>query len=170
MWGKVSDFTANLRKPKSQLETDLKEATSNKNWGAPNTVLQGIAIQSANPDDCQLILQHVWTVLSDKSDKNWRAIQKTLALVETLILHGSDMIIEDIRRELWRIHNWKMHRVMEAGKEVGGGIRGKATTIVDLLGDSELLQQERSKAMALSAKMTSMGTTSRSNISSFAFL
>eukprot|EP00401_Gymnodinium_catenatum_P029171 CAMPEP_0117466050 /NCGR_PEP_ID=MMETSP0784-20121206/4942_1 /TAXON_ID=39447 /ORGANISM="" /LENGTH=441 /DNA_ID=CAMNT_0005259979 /DNA_START=56 /DNA_END=1378 /DNA_ORIENTATION=- len=160
MWDRVSRIAGDLRKPSSQLEADLKEVTSDKNWGAPNTKLQGIALQSKDPECCQLIAQHVWQVLGERSDKFWRRIQKTLALVEVLLKYGSDQIIDDIRRDVWRIQHWKEHRVMEQGKEVGGGIRAKASTVIELCSDQDYLAQERTKAMALSAKMGGMGTTS----------
>jgi epsin len=154
MWDRIGS----LRRPASQLDADLKEATSDKNYGIANTKLQGIALQSTDQADCQVIIGHVWNVLQEKSDKKWRCVQKCLTLVEVLLKHGSDMIIQEIRRDLWRIQHWKEHRVSEGGKEVGGGIRAKAELIVALCSDEDTLRQEREKAMALSAKMTGMGT------------
>eukprot|EP00425_Heterocapsa_triquetra_P046918 CAMPEP_0195069712 /NCGR_PEP_ID=MMETSP0448-20130528/13951_1 /TAXON_ID=66468 /ORGANISM="Heterocapsa triquestra, Strain CCMP 448" /LENGTH=267 /DNA_ID=CAMNT_0040101347 /DNA_START=1 /DNA_END=800 /DNA_ORIENTATION=+ len=161
MWGRVTSAAqaakGAVRKPRKELENQLKEATGPENWGVGNSVLQGIAAATQDQNDCEFVIQYVFDVLKEKNDKKWRRIQKSLTLIEALLKYGSDYAIDSIRRELWRIQQWREHRVMEAGKDVGSGIRFKAQSIVEMCNDSQMLQQERDKAQNLSTKMSGIG-------------
>merc|ERR1719247_355016 len=147
----------------SSLEKQLKEATSTETWNVPNSQLHAIAMETHDPNDCNIITTHCMGILTDvrKRDKKdeWRRIYKALVLLETLLKHGSERCIEDIRGDIWRIQQWKEYRFMEKGKDLAGGIREKAAVIAELVNDARELQREREKAHALSQKMTGMGTT-----------
>merc|ERR1719215_2505436 len=119
-------------------------------------MLHSIALSSNDPESCDLIITFIWDVLKERSDKKWRRIEKTMTLTEMILKHGSDQIIDLIRRDLWRVQQWREYRVMEGQKEVGGGIRHKAAGIADLIADSQQLEVERQKAWQLSERMTSM--------------
>lgn len=146
-----------MRKKESPLETQLKEATSREKWGVPNTTLQAIATATNNMEDCDMVMSFIWKILQEKKDKEWRRIVKTMALLEVILKHGSERAIQDIRRDQWRIQQWKEFRFMEEGKDVGAGIRSKAAAILEMLTDEEYLQEEKEKAQKLSQKMTSVG-------------
>eukprot|EP00931_Biecheleriopsis_adriatica_P102392 TRINITY_DN77368_c0_g1_i1.p1 TRINITY_DN77368_c0_g1~~TRINITY_DN77368_c0_g1_i1.p1 ORF type:complete len:674 (-),score=155.62 TRINITY_DN77368_c0_g1_i1:97-2079(-) len=157
MFSSVRDGIANLRKKESPLETQLKEATSRENWGVPNSTLQAIASSTQEMESCDFIMNFLWKVLQEKKEKEWRRIVKALSLIEVILKHGSERAIQDVRREQWRIQQWKEFRHMEDGKDVGSAIRFKVSTILEMLSDEELLQEEKDKAAKISQKMTSMG-------------
>ncbi|CAK9096371.1 Epsin-2 (EPS-15-interacting protein 2) [Durusdinium trenchii] len=74
-----------------------------------------------------------------------------------ILKHGSERAIQDVRRDAWRIQQWKEFRYMEEGKDVGSGIRSKSSAILEMLADEELLTEEKEKAEKLKQKMTSAG-------------
>lgn len=157
MLGKVHSFVADRCKADSPLEKQLKEATNNDTWNVSNRELQNIAF--ATFDNCDVVIQFLWQVLNlNGKAKNWRRVLKALTLVVALLMHGSNQAIEVIRTELWRIAKWKEHRVQEGERDVGGGIREKASCIVDLCNDPAQLQRERDKAQDLLQRVQGIGT------------
>lgn len=157
MIGRMRSGIGSLRKKDSPLEAQLKEATSRENWGVPNTTLQAIAQATQNMEDNDVIMAFLWKVLQEKKDKEWRRIVKALALIEMILKHGSERAIQDIRRDAWRIQQWKEFRYMEEGKDVGSGIRSKASSIIEMVTDEELLTEEKEKAENLKKKMSVSG-------------
>eukprot|EP00435_Cladocopium_sp_Y103_P008435 s1164_g2.t1 len=135
MIGRMREGMSNLRKKDTPLEAQLKEATSRENWGVPNTTLQAIAHATQNMEDNDVIMAFLWKVL------------------------------QEIGRWLRVTGQWKEFRYMEEGKDseprrwedVGSGIRSKASSILEMLSDEELLNEEKEKAENLKKKMSVAG-------------
>ena len=90
-----------------------------------------------------------------------RVVYKTLNLLEYLLRHGSERVIEDARdhmRDLKRLQ--KFEYVDPEGKDCGINVREKARIIVELLNSNEQLTAERDKARANKNKYS--GTSSES--------
>jgi len=88
-------------------------------------------------------------------------VYKTLNLLEYLLRHGSERVIEDARdhmRDLKRLQ--KFEYVDPEGKDCGINVREKARIIVELLNSNEQLTAERDKARANKNKYS--GTSSES--------
>lgn len=149
-----------LTKPKSELDGQLKEAMSKESWGAPNSLLQDIAIASEDDADRLVILQAVWKTLECK-DKEWRRVLKALALIEVILKRGCPRIIEDIKQDQWRIQKWQDTRIMEDGKDVASGIREKCKNIIELLGNPAELNKQRQKNHEMYEKFQGVGVERR---------
>lgn len=155
---------ATMRKARgeSELERLLRHATSTKTSGCSNSMLQELAQATEYADDCQLILQKVFSRLRPAEDRH-QAVMKTLTLVEYLILHGSDLFFKAMRQEQQRVQalmdiNWAFE-----GRTRAGTVRTKATRVIVLLTDRELLDSERVKAWSLQEQIASSASTSSAN-------
>ncbi|CAE7677741.1 unnamed protein product [Symbiodinium sp. CCMP2592] len=139
-----------MRKEES-LETQLKEATSTEKCGVPNTTLQAIATATTIMEDCDMVMSFIWKILQETQEKEWRRIVKTMSLLEVILERGSERAIQDIRRDQWRIQQWKDFRFMEEAKDVGADIRSKAAAMLETLTDEEYQQKEKENAQKLSS-------------------
>merc|ERR1719237_1225566 len=90
--GSVKKATNRITHRESALEKNLREATSNHNWGCPNSLLHDIARTSYDYQDCQMIMTEIWAGLSERGGR-WRRVLKSLSLLEFLIKNGSDRIV-----------------------------------------------------------------------------
>ena len=90
-----------------------------------------------------------------------RVVYKTLNLLEYLLRHGSERVIEDARdhlRDLKKLQKFEF--VDPEGKDCGVNVREKARIIVELLNSNEQLTSERDKARTNKNKYS--GTSSDS--------
>eukprot|EP00931_Biecheleriopsis_adriatica_P081105 TRINITY_DN5445_c0_g2_i1.p1 TRINITY_DN5445_c0_g2~~TRINITY_DN5445_c0_g2_i1.p1 ORF type:complete len:323 (-),score=73.79 TRINITY_DN5445_c0_g2_i1:186-1082(-) len=152
---------ATLRKAvgESELERLLRYATSAKSSGCSNSMLQGLAQASEYAEDCQLILQKVFRRLQPSEDRH-QAIMKTLTLVEYLILHGSEHFFKAMRQEQQRVQALMDISWAGEGRSSAGTIRTKATRVIVLLTDRELLDAERAKAWSLQEQVATAASKS----------
>lgn len=127
------------------LEKSLREATSNQNWGCPNSVLYELAVSCGSYSDRQKILKHCWERMESKEDK-WRRVLKTLTLLDYLVKHGPDQVVSDLQGEQAMFRKLLSFKCSEDGHDRGAAIRDKARAILDILGDREKLREEREKA------------------------
>merc|ERR1719310_671180 len=144
----------------SELEKKLAEATSNEPWGASGTLSSDIARCTYGYDDFKAVMILIWRNLA-LTGSLWRVVYKTLNLLEYLLRHGSERVIEDARdhmRDLKRLQ--KFEYVDPEGKDCGINVREKARIIVELLNSNEQLTAERDKARANKNKYS--GTSSES--------
>ena len=77
-------------------------------------------------------MKFVWEKLKSKPAK-WKAIQKTLMLVENLLKLGSTRVVQHIRDETFKIRLLTDFEYREKGEEKGHGIRERARMIMNLL-------------------------------------
>jgi len=127
------------------LEKNLEEATSNANWGCPNSVLHEIARATFNYDEFPQVRDAIWAGIQEKP-KNWRRIIKTLTLLEFVIKNGSDRMLEEMRSGQYKVRPLMDFTFTEEGRDKGSGIRDKAKMIIELISDQDLLRAERDKA------------------------
>merc|ERR1719329_1812062 len=110
----------------SELEKKLAEATSNEPWGASGTLSAEIARFTYGYDDFKAVMILIWRNLA-LTGSLWRVVYKTLNLLEYLLRHGSERVIEDARdhmRDLKRLQ--KFEYVDPEGKDCGINVREKA--------------------------------------------
>eukprot|EP00927_Polykrikos_kofoidii_P051174 TRINITY_DN4497_c0_g1_i1.p1 TRINITY_DN4497_c0_g1~~TRINITY_DN4497_c0_g1_i1.p1 ORF type:complete len:465 (-),score=89.90 TRINITY_DN4497_c0_g1_i1:109-1338(-) len=129
----------------SSLEKNLREATSDKHYGCPNSVLYDLAQSACNYHHRQKIMAMVREKLNSTADR-WCRILKTLTLVEYLVKNGPHEAVSDVRCELRLIQRFLHFSFYEGGKERGGGVVEKAKVVVNLFSDEEVLRSEREKA------------------------
>mmetsp|Transcript_953 Transcript_953/g.2425 ORF Transcript_953/g.2425 Transcript_953/m.2425 type:complete len:552 (+) Transcript_953:110-1765(+) len=127
------------------LERNLREATSNKNWGCPNSVLYELSTDASNYHDRQKILSTVTEKLQSAPDK-WRRILKTLTLLEFMIKNGPEQMITELQSMMSMVRRLTGFEFSEEGRERGGAVREKAKALIEIMGDNTRLRQERDQA------------------------
>ncbi|KAL0242923.1 hypothetical protein GEMRC1_005486 [Eukaryota sp. GEM-RC1] len=147
-------------------ELRVKEATSLDPWPASTTLLDKIVDATFSSYD----LAHTFRVIFDRLGspaKHFMQIQKSLILLEYLILHGSDSVVEQSRTQIYRIRTLKdFHHINEEGKDIGKAIRNRANHIVKLLTDEELLVAEQADAQRLRSRIQGRDGGTLSGLSS----
>merc|ERR1719277_1671294 len=144
------------------LEKNLREATSNENWGCPNSQLHDIARASHNYEDCQTVMTEIWSAIQEKGPK-WRRVLKALTLLEFLVKNGSERIIDEIRRDQHKVRATMDFNHSEEGKDRGAAVREKAKSIMELVSDYDMLRSERDKARQHREKMGGMSSVDSSD-------
>lgn len=152
---KVKEAAATLNKD-SPLEKNLKEATSDKNWGCSTTLLLEVAKASFDYNEYSIIMKAVWDGLSVKSCR-WRKIYKTLTLLEYLLKNGNEKVVDETRENLYKIKRFYDFHFTEEGRDKGNGIREKAKIITDLVTDNEYLRAEKEISRRTRDKVVGIG-------------
>ncbi|CAG8541328.1 10230_t:CDS:2, partial [Cetraspora pellucida] len=155
--GKIISYTRkNVVMNYTEMEAKVREATNNEPWGASSTLMQEIAqgTQSFNE-----IMTTIYKRFTEKEARQWRQIYKALQLLEYLVKHGAERVVDDARAHMATI---KMMRnfayIDDKGKDQGINVRNRARELVELLGDVEKIRQERRKAKANRTKYTGVSS------------
>mmetsp|Transcript_43277 Transcript_43277/g.78788 ORF Transcript_43277/g.78788 Transcript_43277/m.78788 type:complete len:695 (-) Transcript_43277:102-2186(-) len=139
------------RKQETDLERNLREATSNEKWPASNTQLLELCDASTEFANRSKIMTEVWAALSEKPSR-FQRIQKGLALAEVLLKHGSDDLVSEIVGKQMKFRALFMFEYSQGGQDVGATIRERAKAIVNLLNDPSQLKESRAAAKEHRAK------------------
>ena len=94
----------------------------------------------------------------EKEAAQWRQIYKALQLLEYLIKHGSERVVDDARSHISTVKMLRnFHYIDDKANDQGINIRNRAKEIAELLSDVEKIRQERRKAKANRNKYTGTG-------------
>lgn len=97
----------------------------------------------------------IYRRFTEKSAEEWRQIYKALQLLEFLIKHGSERVIDDARSHLTLLKMLRQFHFIDAnGKDQGVNVRNRAKELAELLSDVDRIRNERKKARANKAKYT----------------
>ncbi|KAK0734730.1 hypothetical protein B0T26DRAFT_80344 [Lasiosphaeria miniovina] len=97
----------------------------------------------------------IYRRFTEKSAEEWRQIYKALQLLEYLIKHGSERVIDDARSHLTLLKMLRQFHFIDAnGKDQGVNVRHRAKELAELLNDVERIRAERKKARANKQKFT----------------
>ncbi|KAK4209686.1 Epsin-3 [Rhypophila decipiens] len=153
------DIKASVRKVQNavmnytEMEAKVREATNNEPWGASSTAMQEIANGTFNYQTLNEIMPMIYRRFTEKSAEEWRQIYKALQLLEFLIKHGSERVIDDARSHLTLLKMLRQfHYIDQNGKDQGVNVRNRAKELAELLGDVERIRAERKKARQNKAK------------------
>lgn len=103
------------------------------------------------------IMPMIYRRFTEKSAEEWRQIYKALQLLEYLIKHGSERVIDDARSHLTLLKMLRQfHYIDQNGKDQGVNVRHRAKELAELLSDVERIRAERKKARTNKGKYTSM--------------
>ena len=103
------------------------------------------------------IMPMIYRRFTEKSAEEWRQIYKALQLLEYLIKHGSERVIDDARSHITLLKMLRQfHFIDQNGKDQGVNVRHRAKELAELLGDVERIRSERKKARTNKGKFTSM--------------
>ncbi|KAH6853983.1 hypothetical protein B0I37DRAFT_20050 [Chaetomium sp. MPI-CAGE-AT-0009] len=157
------DLKAGVRKMQNavmnftEMEAKVREATNNEPWGASSTQMQEIADGTFNYQTLNEIMPMIYRRFTEKSAEEWRQIYKALQLLEYLIKHGSERVIDDARSHITLLKMLRQfHFIDQNGKDQGVNVRHRAKELAELLGDVERIRSERKKARTNKGKFTSM--------------
>lgn len=155
VFNKVKNVVMNY----TEMEAKVREATNNEPWGASSTLMQEIAQGTYNYTYFNEIMPTIYKRFTEKEARQWRQIYKALQLLEYLVKHGSERVVDDARAHMATV---KMMRnfcfVDEKGKDHGVNVRNRARELAELLGDIEKIRQERKKAKANRTKFTGVSS------------
>lgn len=142
----------------SEIEAKVDEATNDDPWGASSTLMQEIAQATNNFQDFNEIMPTIYRRFMEKEAREWRQIYKALQLLEYLVKHGSERVVDDARSHLATIKILRnFHYIDEKGKDQGINVRNRAKELAELLGDVDRIRQERRKARSNKTKYTGGG-------------
>ncbi|WOK98555.1 clathrin interactor EPSIN 1 [Canna indica] len=151
-----------------EIEQKVLDATNDEAWGPHGSALSEIAQATKKFTECQLIMNVLWTRLTD-TGPNWRHVYKALTVIEYLIANGSERAVDDILEHSFQISAISGFEYVEpSGKDVGINVRKKVETIVALLNDEEKIKASREKAAANRDKYVGLSSTGISYKSSSA--
>ncbi|ROW04820.1 hypothetical protein VMCG_04845 [Cytospora schulzeri] len=155
------DIKAGVRKVQNavmnytEMESKVREATNNEPWGASSSLMQEIANGTFNYQTLNEIMPMIYRRFTEKAAEEWRQIYKALQLLEYLIKHGSERVIDDARSHLTLLKMLRQfHFIDQNGKDQGINVRNRAKELTELLGDVDRIRAERKKARANKAKYT----------------
>lgn len=155
------DLKAGFRKAQNavmnytEMEAKVREATNNEPWGASSTLMQEIANGTFNYQQLNEIMPMIYRRFTEKSAEEWRQIYKSLQLLEFLIKHGSERVVDDARGHITLLKMLRQfHFIDQNGKDQGINVRNRAKELAELLGDVERIRAERKKARVTKNKYT----------------
>ncbi|XP_010525787.1 PREDICTED: clathrin interactor EPSIN 2 [Tarenaya hassleriana] len=130
------------------IEQKVLDATSNEPWGPHGSLLADIAQASRNYHEYQMIMGVIWKRLSD-TGKNWRHVYKALTVLEYMVGHGSERVIDEIRERAYQISTLADFQYIDSsGRDQGSNVRKKSQSLVALVNDKERIAEVREKAAA----------------------
>ncbi|GMI78687.1 EPSIN3 [Hibiscus trionum] len=141
------------------IERKVLDATSNEPWGPDGSLLADIAMATRNHHEYQTIMAVIWKRLND-TGKNWRHVYKALTVLDYLVAHGSEHVIDELREHVYQISTLSDFRYIDSsGRDQGINVRKKSQSLVALVNDRERIIEVRQKAAANRDKFrnTSMG-------------
>ncbi|KAG8693706.1 Epsin-3, clathrin recruitment and traffic between the Golgi and endosome [Ceratobasidium sp. 395] len=126
--------------------------------GASSTLMQEIAQGTFNFQHFNEIMPCIYSRFMEKEASQWRQIYKALQLLEYLIKHGSERVIDDARSHISTIKMLRnFHYIDDKAKDQGINVRNRAKEIAELLSDVDKIRQERRKAKTNRNKYTGTG-------------
>ena len=129
------------------MEIKVRECTSNDSWGAKVSDKQEIAEATHNDyEEYKVIMATLWKRMADNG-KNWRHVLKALQLLEFLLAHGSERVVDEAKDSIYTIRTLRNFQyVDEKGKDQGQQIRDAAKKMIQLLQDEKQIQEIRDAA------------------------
>ncbi|GAA5795266.1 hypothetical protein HPULCUR_000621 [Helicostylum pulchrum] len=105
------------------------------------------------------IMPTVYRRFTEKESKQWRQIYKALVLLEYLIKHGSERVVDDARSHVSMIKVMRnFYYIDEKGKDEGLNVRNRAKEIVELLSSTDRIRSERKLAKKNRNKYIGVGS------------
>ncbi|CAN0923190.1 Clathrin interactor EPSIN 2 [Linum grandiflorum] len=130
------------------IEQKVLDATSNEPWGPHGSLLADIAQATRNYHEYQMIMSIIWKRIND-TGKNWRHVYKGLTVLEYLVAHGSERVIDDIKEHAYQISTLSEFQYIDSsGRDQGSNVRKKSQNLVALVNDKERIIEVRQKAAA----------------------
>ncbi|CAD6586667.1 MAG: hypothetical protein CYPHOPRED_003628 [Cyphobasidiales sp. Tagirdzhanova-0007] len=133
----------NYTKGYSDMQTKVREATSNDPWGPSGSQMNELAQATYNQQDFIEIMEMMDKRLNDKG-KNWRHVFKALTLLDYILHAGSENVVLYFQENMYIVKTLREFVfVDEDGKDQGSNVRQKAKDITNLLMDDARMREQR---------------------------
>ncbi|KAG0341955.1 Epsin-3, clathrin recruitment and traffic between the Golgi and endosome [Podila humilis] len=133
----------------TEMEQKVREATSNDPWGASGTLKQELAQATHNFQHFNEIMPAIFKRFAEKESREWRHIYKSLVLLEYLVTHGSERVVDEARGHISTIKYLRSFQfVDDNGKDEGINVRNRAKEFAEMLSSVDRIKEERKKAKA----------------------
>ncbi|XP_024022083.1 clathrin interactor EPSIN 2 isoform X1 [Morus notabilis] len=130
------------------IEQKVLDSTNNEPWGPHGSLLADIALATRNYHEYQMIMAVIWKRIND-TGKNWRHVYKALTVLDYLVAHGSERVIDEIREHVYQISTLSDFQYIDSsGRDQGSNVRKKSQSLVVLVNDKERIIEVRQKAAA----------------------
>ncbi|GMI90084.1 hypothetical protein HRI_002677700 [Hibiscus trionum] len=130
------------------IEQKVLDATSNESWGPHGSLLADIALATRSSPEYQIIMAVLWKRMND-TGKNWRHVYKALTVLDYLVAHGSERVIDDIRGHTYLITTLSDFQYIDSsGRDQGSNVRKRSQSLLALVNDNERVMEVRQKAAA----------------------
>ncbi|KAF8817054.1 ENTH-domain-containing protein [Phlegmacium glaucopus] len=154
MYNQAKNVVLNI----SEMEAKVREATNDDPWGASSSLMQEIAQGTFHFQHFNEIMPSIYSRFMEKEARQWRQIYKALQLLEYLIKHGSERVVDDARSHISTLKMLRnFHYIDDKGKDEGLNVRNRSRELVELLSDVEKIRAERRKAKANKSKYVGVG-------------
>ncbi|CAG8439235.1 6544_t:CDS:2 [Diversispora eburnea] len=164
VFNKVKNVVMNY----TEMEAKVREATNNEPWGASSTLMQEIAQGTYSYQHFNEIMPTIYKRFLEKEARQWRQIYKALQLLEYLVKHGSERVVDDARAHMTTIKVMRNFAFIdEKGKDQGINVRNRAREFTELLSDVEKIRAERKKAKANRSKYTGVSSDTSGSYGSY---
>ena len=111
-----------------------------------------IARDTYDYDKFAVVSQLLWESMEGQRPAAWRIVFKGLTLLEHLVKHGSERVVDDARNHGHVLRSLQQFNYYEGTVDRGLGVREKSKQIMELLSDDERIREERQKAKKLREK------------------
>lgn len=101
-------------------------------------------------------MKYIWKCLNS-DNKDWRRVLKTIGLIEYLIKNGAPRCIGEFKDEIFKIRTFNDFYILESGADRGASIREKTKTVIDLLANEKLIEEERENAKKIKERLNANG-------------
>jgi len=138
---------ASFFRASTPIEKLVKDATTMQDSYSipPANLMEQLADQTRSFDAFPTIFRILWKRINDDGRK-WQHINKSLTLLEYLLIHGSEQCITEAKVHIAEVKTLTDFYHHERGIEVGAPIREKAHRVVALLNDDLELQRIRAES------------------------
>ncbi|CAI2724733.1 unnamed protein product [Schistosoma spindalis] len=145
----------------TEAEMKVREATNDDMCCPSGRLLQKLADYTYAYETCLEVMSTLWKRMHPEDRISWRRVYKSLVVLTFLLKNGSHYVLQSAQDHIYDIRTLESFRYFdENGKDQGMNVRIRVQEVIDLIQDSEKLQQERQKAKASRHIYTGYGNTS----------
>ncbi|XP_012560638.1 clathrin interactor 1 isoform X2 [Hydra vulgaris] len=160
MWKirEIQDKVTNVVMNYTEVETKVREATNDDQWGPHGTIMNELAKFTYTYEHFPEVMGMLWKRLL-LEQKYWRRVYKSLLLLRYLITNGSERVVTSARDHLFDMRQLESYQhIDELGKDQGLNIRHKVKEIIDLIQDDARLRDERKRSKVNKDKYVGMSS------------
>ncbi|XP_018645212.1 epsin 4/enthoprotin, putative [Schistosoma mansoni] len=153
----LADKVTNIMMNYTEAELKVREATNDDMCCPSGRLLQKLADYTYTYESCFEVMSTLWKRMHFEDRFSWR---RSLVVLTFLLKNGSDYVLQSAQDHIYDIRTLESFRYFdENGKDQGMNVRIRVQEVIDLIQDSEKLQQERQKAKASRHIYTGYGNT-----------